>query len=157
MTAIAKALSEYGDTAIAVADLLYGDSYEIAKSIEEKQKNNELLQTKLSQASNIIGLGAGIAAAPPVYREARSAVQDYKRNKGLPPVQGPKERFKLSRVPKRFKSLPKGTKAAVAVAGGNAALQGLNIGGDALTNVVLRRTEKMQKEKVAKNLSLIHI
>ena len=156
MVDISKALAEHADTAALVADILYGDSYEISKAIsEEQRRKNELLQTRLSQASNVIGLSAGIAATPSVYRDAKQAYRNVR-----PPKQGPRKppgRYSLrplgekamsSKPYQKLSNMPKGgKKAALALAGGNLALQGVNISGDALTNVVLRRTKKMQEEQ----------
>lgn len=164
-------LLEYGDTAALVSDLLYGDSYEIRKSVktaEQKRIEAERLQTRLSQASNAVGIAAGVAATPPAYREVKQA---YRRVKPLSPEREAQQRLKgLQRARKFVNKNPKGStgyklrtlgrtiarskntpKTALALAGGGLALQGLNLGGDALTNVVLRRTNQMQKEKVGKS------
>lgn len=169
MVEISKALREHADTAALVADILYGDSFEISKALStEEKRKNELLQTRLSQASNAVGLAAGVAATPSVARDVSTA---YRRLRPLSPEQQSAARLKgITRAKNFLNKHPKGSvgykvadasrkfsrskntpKVALGLAGANLALQGVNIGGDALTNVVLRRTKKMQEGTVQKS------
>lgn len=147
-------LAEYGDTATAVADILYGDAYEISKAASdaaESQRKRDLMQTRLSQASNAVGLAAGVAATPGAIKDTKSA---YKAYKAEPKTQNitsaPRPKFKMRAIPGTLKRMSNGSKAKLAIAGGNLGLQALNLGGDALTNVVLRRTAQ-EKQGVSKS------
>jgi hypothetical protein len=60
---------------IEVLDVLYGDgAYEITKAMTKQQKNQQT-QARVGLASNVVGLGAGIAgtAAALRAREVREA------------------------------------------------------------------------------------
>lgn len=145
---IEDALVEHADTAAYVAEILYGDAYEIFKSAlsaEEKKVRRELLQTRLSQASNVVGLAAGLSAMPGAVKDTKQAYREYKK---IPEDQRPK-RMKLS--PKSFVPKSKGGKIALGVAGGNLALQGLNLAGDGLTGLVLNRAAKKTAKEVKKS------
>lgn len=139
---IEDVLIEYGDIAAEVAEMFWGTSHEISKAAEtaEQRRKRELTETRVSQAMNLTGLGAGVAATPSVYREAKDAHRNYRISRGLK-VKPLKARTRRSRTPK----------VALALAGANLGLQGANIAGDTLTNAVLERTKKQQQSSVNKH------
>ena len=159
-------LREYGDTAAAVSELLYGNAYEeVIKSAAdeaERKRKSELMQTRISQASNVVGLGAGVLATPPAIKEFRTARAERKAAKaaGTP---DPKLRLRpvdfkpknLKATAQKLKAVKRpGTKLALAGAGLGAGVQVANLGGDALTSAVLSRTAKRtEKQKVQKSES----
>ena len=137
-------LREYGDTAAAVSELLYGNAYEeVIKSAAdeaERKRKSELMQTRISQACDVGGLGAGVLATPPAIKEFNTARAERKAAKATTP--------KLEAIQRP------GTKRALAGAGLGAGVQVANLGGDALTSAVLSRTAKRtEKQKVQKSES----
>lgn len=155
-------LQEYGDTAAAVSELLYGNAYEeVIKSAAdeaERKRKSELMQTRISQASNVVGLAAGVAATPGAIKSTSEAYREVRPKKAKLENTNPKPasptKLKLrslgSGAKRVYDGLAKRPKIALGIAGANLGLQATNLGGDALTNVVLRRTAN-EKQNVKKS------
>jgi len=154
---VVKALQEHSEAGATIVDLLYGDrGEEVAKALVEfgKKKQEEKPDTakRVAQVSNVVGLGAGLAATPGAIAEIGPA---YRKAKGLPEPKGPSMQKRLKRIGQAdggvkgglaraghgaLKTL-KNPKVALGLAGGGAALQVGNLAGDAVTNQVLARQE----------------
>lgn len=153
---INEVLAEHGDIAAEVAEILYGDAYEVSKAAKsaEQRKKEELAQTRISQAMNLTGLGAGIAATPAVYRETKQAYRNYRKSKGLKvkPLKDPI----TDKIPglKKLRAAKAGPKTALALASANLGLQAANIGGDTLTNAVLEREKKRKQADLSKSVEV---
>jgi len=156
------ALTPVEDGYVALAAALYGDgAWEIvkAKTLSEREKR-ERTQARVGLASNVVGLGAGLAATPGAIAAVRPAVRSAR---GLPahsPVSTNKAKLlrpvaRSKAVRATLKTLKK-PKVAAGLIIGNAALQVANVGGDAVANRVLSRSanagQPKKKKPVAKGL-----
>jgi hypothetical protein len=125
MSRVAKRLYATDETFREVADLLFGGGADdlvskLSPDTKRKQKK-ERRQAQVGLASNLLGIGAG---AQGLYAASRDPKL---RSKVGTEIKTPK--FKLTRTNK-------------ALAAGAVGLQAANLGGDAITNVVLRREAK---------------
>lgn len=155
MTDIAKALSENADTAALVADILYGDSYEVAKSLyTEAERRKALKETRTGQAANVLGLtgsAGAIATGGKVLRDT------YKQNVSSQVPKLPKGatlKQRAGRAKKLYRAaMPKGGKGlavrgAMLGAAGNFGLQMADGIGDSVQGVVLMRNANRQKREI---------
>lgn len=155
MTDIAKALSENADTAALVADILYGDSYEVAKSLySEAERRKALKETRTGQAANVLGLtgsAGAIATGGKVLRDT------YKQNVSSQVPKLPKGatlKQRAGRAKKLYRAaMPKGAKGmavrgAMLGAAGNFGLQMADGIGDTVQGVVLMRNANRQKREI---------
>lgn len=155
MTDIAKALSENADTAALVADILYGDSYEVAKSLyTEAERRKALKETRTGQAANVLGLtgsAGAIATGGKVLRDT------YKQNVSSQVPKLPKGatlKQRAGRAKKLYRAaMPKGAKGvavrgAMLGAAGNFGLQVADGIGDSVQGVVLMRNANRQKREI---------
>lgn len=155
MTDIAKALSENADTAALVADILYGDSYEVAKSLySEAERRKALKETRTGQAANVLGLtgsAGAIATGGKVLRDT------YKQNVSSQVPKLPKGatlKQRAGRAKKLYRAaMPKGAKGvavrgAMLGAAGNFGLQVADGIGDSVQGVVLMRNANRQKREI---------
>ena len=155
MTDIAKALSENADTAALVADILYGDSYEVAKSLySEAERRKALKETRTGQAANALGLvgsAGAIATGGKVLRDT------YKQNVSSQVPKLPKGatlKQRAGRAKKLYRAaMPKGAKGvavrgAMLGAAGNFGLQVADGIGDSVQGVVLMRNANRQKREI---------
>lgn len=155
MTDIAKALSENADTAALVADILYGDSYEVAKSLySEAERRKALKETRTGQAANVLGLtgsAGAIATGGKVLRDT------YKQNVSSQVPKLPKGatlKQRAGRAKKLYRAaMPKGGKGlavrgAMLGAAGNFGLQMADGIGDSVQGVVLMRNANRQKREI---------
>ena len=155
MTDIAKALSENADTAALVADILYGDSYEVAKSLySEAERRKALKETRTGQAANALGLvgsAGAIATGGKVLRDT------YKQNVSSQVPKLPKGatlKQRAGRAKKLYRAaMPKGGKGlavrgAMLGAAGNFGLQMADGIGDSVQGVVLMRNANRQKREI---------
>ena len=155
MTDIAKALSENADTAALVADILYGDSYEVAKSLySEAERRKALKETRTGQAANVLGLtgsAGAIATGGKVLRDT------YKQNVSSQVPKLPKGatlKQRAGRTKKLYRAaMPKGGKGlavrgAMLGAAGNFGLQMADGIGDSVQGVVLMRNANRQKREI---------
>jgi hypothetical protein len=128
---------------IEVLDVLYGDgAYEITKAMTKQQKNQQT-QARVGLASNVVGLGAGIAGTAAALRDDRFK-EGGKAAKWL--------HEKSGKLPSPISS--KKGRAGAMLAGGALGLQVANIAGDAVANRVLARSAKKpetHKKLVKKN------
>lgn len=113
-----------------VANLLFGDDQnELVSKISAEQKKRERTQARVGLASNIVGIGAGVAGTREAMKE-------------------PRLRGKVGSVHKpEAIRITRGGKYA---AGGLLGLQIGNLAGDAVANRVLARSAKDPKKKVSK-------
>lgn len=144
---------------VVVAKALYGDgAWEIAKaasmSAEERRKKNEKLQARVGLASNIVGLGAGIAATPgavaavgPAFRAARGKPSGANTTRMRRIVRSAKGGSKTAQAGLKTLKTLRNKKVVAGLVAGNAALQVANVGGDAVANRVLSRASKGDKVK----------
>jgi hypothetical protein len=165
---VVSALRAHGEAGAQIVDLLYGDAAhdvvrkldEIAKSAK-KESGSEAVQNRLSLATNILGIGAGVAGLRGEMSNLKEKREALKTPAGVPrraatsAPKAPKEVkgvFKPVATVGRKLATPKG---ALAVAGGLTALQGANLAGDFITNRVVSRAERRRKEQegVAKSAS----
>jgi len=134
-----------------VANLLYGGGADDLVAKMDAQAKREKRQAQVGLASNIVGLGAGVAGTAAALRDDRF-----------------KEGGKLSRkiyatgqkIPKPISS--KAGKTGAALAGGALGLQVANIAGDAVANRVLARSasskpKKARVHKASPDQSELHI
>jgi hypothetical protein len=146
---VLEALRAHGEAGAAVVDLLYGEgAEEVVKALSEDRKR------KIATASNVVGIGAGLAAIPGATRDFRNAAKTA-RGASDKPVGVLKPVGKIRgnirgglKATKNFLGKPK---TALALAGGGLALQAGNVGGDFVTNQVLRADQK--KSGVSKGLT----
>jgi hypothetical protein len=117
---------------------LYGDgAWELVKkrSMTEERQRRERTQARVGLASNMLGIGAGVAGTAAALRDDRFAT-------------GGKVARKLyatgQRIPKPISS--RGGKAGALLAGGALGLQVANVAGDAVANRVLARSAKKPKK-----------
>lgn len=131
------------DGVLSVAELLYGEgAWEIAKALTAEEKKNRT-QARIGLTTNVVGIAAGAAGLgtalrhPALKREGRTV-----ENAG--PVTG--------KVVRRFTKLSPRAKAGLiaAGAGGAAALQAANLGGDFVANRVLSREANKKSKKIEK-------
>ena len=143
---VIEALERHGDAGAAIVDLLYGDgAAEVSKAISEKTQN------RIATASNVVGIGAGLAAIPGATRDFREARRDARVASGKPVrVKGAlKPVGRIGRAVKATGEQLKKPKVALGLAAGGLALQAGNVGGDFVTNRVLARTNKQAEVKKA--------
>lgn len=141
---VMEALNAHGDAGAAIVDLLYGDgAAEVSKAISEKR------QGQIAAASNVVGIGAGLAAIPGAYTGFRDARANVRQTQGKPrKVAGALRPLgRLGRAGQRVGAQLKKPKTALALAGGGLALQAGNVGGDFVTNRVLARANKSEQIK----------
>jgi hypothetical protein len=161
---VVKALQEHSEAGAAIVDLLYGNAGdEVAKALIEFGKaepEKKDTQKKVAQISNMVGIGAGAAATPGAFRELNQA---YRKVRHVPdPEHNSSKARRLIRTakgkgPKAIGArgmltagkIYRNKKVTLALAGGSAALQVGNLAGDAVTNQVLKRTEKKKTAAAA--------
>lgn len=145
MDTIAKRYAE--DEAFReVANMLYGDGVIIKANPDQAdlhaRRKREKKQARIGLATNIVGIGAGIAATPPALKAASNK---YREMKGQPPKTTQHkavtsfQRLKPVKATRKVLKTPKG---AFALASGAAGLQVGNLAGDAIANRVLSREAK---------------
>jgi hypothetical protein len=70
---VMEALRAHGEAGAKVVDLLYGDAAEeVIKALSPQQKR-ERTQNRIATASNLVGIGAGVAATPSAAKEVKNA------------------------------------------------------------------------------------
>lgn len=103
-----------------------------------KQKKRQKREAQVGLASNILGLSAGGVALAAAAKDERFA-------------EGGKVARSVYRLGRKLPSItPKAGKAGAITAGGAAALQAANVGGDVVANRVLGR-EARKKDKITKS------
>jgi hypothetical protein len=149
---------------VVVAKALYGDgAWEITKaaslSAEDRRKKNEKLQAQVGLASNVVGLGAGIAATPgavaavgPAFRAARGKTSTPSTTKMRRVVRSAKAGNKGAKAGLKTLKTLRNKKVVAGLVAGNAALQVANVGGDAVANRVLSRASKDGTKKIKKSM-----
>lgn len=132
---------EVMDSFAEVAELLFGDGAdELVRKMNptspdlSTQKKREQTQARVGLASNVVGIGAGLAGTV----EATNRFREVRRVKRGVKV--------AAKVPSKFK-----TKYAVGLAGAGLGLQAANLAGDAVANRVLARSAKADPKRVAKS------
>jgi hypothetical protein len=146
----ARELLATDETFRQVADLLFGaGAPEVFSKMNPEgadlsaRKKRERTEARIGLATNIVGIGAGIAATPPAVK---AVGEKHRELKGKKAATGPKHRghgriaeLKPIAAARKAGSTPKG---ALAIAGGAAGLQVGNLGGDFVANRVLSRSAK---------------
>jgi hypothetical protein len=144
-----------------LAELIFGDgAYELVRKMNPTQtdlaakKKREKRQAQVGLASNIIGLGAGIAGTAEAHQKFKT-VRAERGTKGFKVKGG-----KLSTaMPEGLKGAAQAagkvagkirTKHVVGLAGAGLGLQVANVAGDAVANRVLARSAKDEPKKVRK-------
>jgi hypothetical protein len=117
-----------------VATLIFGDgAYELVRKMNPTQsdlaaqRKREKRQAQVGLASNVVGIGAGIAGTAEAYNKFKAARGKIKPIKAL--------------------KVPKAGKYAAIGAGGLLGLQVANVAGDAVANRVLARSAKGEKKR----------
>lgn len=150
MDRIAKALAARDEVFAEISDVLFGGGADsLISKLTEQEKKFQRRQAQVGLATNVVGIGAGVAATPGAIKDARKAYKDYKGaaktaefNRPLPGM--PKAPGPLSAG---LKAIPKNKKVALATATGLAGLQVANLGGDFVANRVLGRAAKKKVQK----------
>ena len=142
------AMDSYED----VAALLFGDgAYELVRKMNPTQsdlaaqRKSQKRQAQVGLASNIVGIGAGLAGTAEAYNKfsnARGKIKMPKENPG-------KIAAGAKKLGGSFKRIG-GKRAAVIGAGGLLGLQVANVAGDAVANRVLSREAKKKPVSKAK-------
>ena len=132
-----------------VADLLYGGGVEIHKAspdqadLNARRAKSQRRQAQVGLATNVIGIGAGLAGTAAAAKEFSSARESAgkKKVKYAPKHMG---EGKIAGKLKPLKNFASGKKAkyAVAAAGAGLGLQAANVAGDFVANRVLARSAK---------------
>jgi hypothetical protein len=146
---VMEALRAHGEAGAKVVDLLYGDAAEeVIKALSPQQKR-ERTQNRIATASNLVGIGAGVAATPSAAKEVKNAygkLRPVKNDAPKVPRTG-----KLARFGTKAKDVADKPKVALGLAGLGLGLQVGNLVGDAVTNRVLDRTNKATEKKIRKS------
>lgn len=142
----AQRLYATDETFREVVDLVYGGGVDpdlISKAnpdgadLNAKKAKRKRIEAGIGAGSNAVGLAAGAATAPAVLGDVGRKRREYKATKG----DAPKHRgVKASHLKKI--TPPKGSKTALALAGGAAGLHVGNIGGDAIATRILTEQAK---------------
>ena len=156
---VISALREHSEAGAAIVDLLYGEmGAEVSKAIVEFGKLEDKTKQRLGQTSNVVGLGAGLAATPGAIAAVRPA---YRKAVGKPKLDTPSLGKRLKRIgqahPNTFRGdmasagrhtlkALKRPKVALGLAAGAAGLQVGNVAGDALVSQLLK--DKPKKKPV---------
>lgn len=156
MVEISKALREHSDTAALVADILYGDSFEISKALSYDEKQKALRETRVGQAANVLGLTGSAGAIYTGGKVMHDTYKDAVKGANIPKLpKGATLRQRGARLKQVYRAaMPKGNKglavrAAMAGAAGNLALQTADGIGDAVQGTVLLRSANRQKRELA--------
>lgn len=144
MSAITK---RYDDAVQEMADLLYGSGVEIRKSnpdgadLHVARAKKERKQARIGLATNVVGIGAGLAATPAAFKGAKQAMKDYRAPRPEPRHAKPHPTTRVGSLKsvQRAKKVLGNKKVAVGLAVGGAGLQVGNLAGDAIANRVLSR------------------
>lgn len=142
-----------------VAALVFGDgAYELVRKMNPTQsdlaaqKKRERRQAQVGLASNVIGLGAGIAGTAEAHQKFKAVRAEKAKNKPFK-VKGGSFKVKMpaglagaAETAGKYASKVK-TKHVVGLAGAGLGLQVANVAGDAVANRVLSRASKDEKKR----------
>jgi hypothetical protein len=146
---------EVMDAVTEVAELLFGDGAdELIRKMNPTQSDlaaqkRQKRQAQIGLASNVVGIGAGLAGTAEAYNKFKSARGKTKATK-IPKGEGGKFAAAGKKIGGSFKRVG-GKRAAVIGAGGLLGLQVANVAGDAVANRVLSREAKKDHVKKSKN------
>lgn len=150
---VIESLMSKGEVGAEVVDLLFGDSAaEISKALSDRQKR-EQRQTRIAQASNVLGITAGVQGVGQAATEANRRYRVLNpKAASTKPLKVPRGAGAKTAVKARgtLRRVAKDPKVALGLGAGALALQGANLAGDGVTAAVLHRTAK--KETVGKSI-----